>query len=372
MWTYIKKDKFDEYISSQSKLQDAPNELILHETEDAYFLPRLFATNYPSQHLEIFTGKQEVYEPVLVNSIRFKGELRDEQVPIINRLIDIYNRDGFVNGIVKARPGLGKTVLSVYLACQLKMKTLIIVDNQNLMKQWIKAFLEFTNLTEEHIGIIQQKHFGIDRPIIIAMAQTLVSKVKDIKNSFKTIDAGKIGLVMYDEVHATSSASVFSKISLLFRTRNILGLSATPFHIQVAEILMKNTIGEIIYETKQYDLTPEYRLIYYKSDIDNKKVYVLTKLTDYLQRKAMYNKLIVSSQKYLNLIIDQTRKARTDGHRIIIICFTKIQVTTISDLLTANGLTNKKFYGDEKDIEYDENILVATYSFCGKGWSRPT
>jgi superfamily II DNA or RNA helicase len=249
----------------------------------------------------------------------------------------------------------------------MKIKTLVIVDNQNLMKQWIKAFLEFTDLTEDDIGVIQQKFFGIDRPVIIAMAQTLVSKVKDIKNSFKAIDAGKVGLVIYDEVHATSSAPMFSKVSLLFRTKNMLGLSATPFQTGVSEVLMKNTIGEVIYETNRYDTTPEYRLVFYKSDLDNKKTYLLNRMDDYIKRKSIYNKIIIDSQAYLDVILKQTKKAREEGHRIIIICFTRIQVKTISELLTNNGLTNTRFYGEERDIDFTENILVATYSFCGKG-----
>jgi superfamily II DNA or RNA helicase len=258
--------------------------------------------------------------------------------------------------------------MSVYLASQLKIRTLIIVDKQELMKQWIKAFLEFTDLTVDDIGIVQQKNFGVDRPVIIAMGQTLQSYLKKgIKEAFKLFDKNRIGFVIYDEVHTTSSAPVFSKISLLFRTRNILGLSATPFHTGLSEILMKNTIGEIIYETKNYDLRPEYHLVYYKSNLDSKKLYLLSKITDFLQRKALYNKFIVESQNYVDLITAQSKKMRDLGHRIIIICFTKAQVMKISDELTNKGLENTRFFGDERDIDYTENILVATYSFAGKG-----
>ncbi len=367
MWTYIKKEYFD-YFIERYQFQDYIDEIILFETKDAYFLPRLFAENFPGNHLEVFNKKEEL-NPSQIDGMDFTGKLRDEQVPIVKKILDIYNKNGHVNGIIKARPGLGKTVLSVYLAKELGMKTLIVVDNQNLMKQWIKAFLEFTNLTEQHIGVIQQKHFNIDRPIIIAMAQTLLSKLKsNMQTAFQSIDKGRIGVVIYDEVHATSSAPVFAKISLLFRTRNIIGLSATPFQTGAAEILMKNTVGDIVYETNQYDLTPEYRLLYYKSDLSKKYINVLTHITDYLTRKSIYNKAIIGSEKYLNLIINETKKALANKHKIIILCFTKNQVNTISDRLTDIGIENKKFYGEERTIEYNEDILVATYSFAGKGF----
>lgn len=367
MWSFVKKDKYDDYINNHNSLQEYQKEIILLETKDAYFVPRLFAKNYPSKSLEVF-GENFEFTPSKIQNINFKGNLRDKQKPIVDTILNLYNKNNYVNGIIKAFPGIGKTVLSVYLICALKMKTLIVVDNMNLMSQWVNAFLEFTNLDESHIGIVKQKILGLDRPVIVAMAQTLVSKVKDIKNSFKLFDQAKIGMIIYDEVHATSSAPMFSKISLLFRTRNVLGLSATPFQTGLAEILMRNTIGETIYNTNDYDLKPEYRILSYKSNLDSKKVYVINQMKDYLHRKAMYNKLIINSDKYKELILEQTKEMRALGHKIIILCFTKMQVKTISEILTNNGLINKKFYGEEKDIEYNEDILVCTYSFAGKGF----
>jgi len=107
LWTFIRKEKFDDYISEYPKLQESPQELILHDSEDAYFLPRLFHRNFPSTKLELFTGKQETYEPAKIDHINFKGSLRDEQIPIVEKVLALYEKQGFINGIVKARPGLG-------------------------------------------------------------------------------------------------------------------------------------------------------------------------------------------------------------------------------------------------------------------------
>jgi len=369
LWTYIKKELYQNFINQYYEFNDFSEELILLETDDAYFLPRLFTKNYPSTYLTEFTGKQENFVPSKIKDIEFKGELRSEQIPIITELAEFYQKNGCLSGIVKARPGLGKSVLTAYIASELKIKTLIVVDNQNLMKQWIQTFLDFTNITIEDIGIIQKKAFGVDKPIIIAMAQTLLRKVKGkIQENFKIIDKAGIGLVVYDEVHATSSAPIFSKVSLLFRTKNVLGLSATPFQTGLAEVLMLNTVGNIISDSKNYDMKPEYRLLHYKSNLDGKKIYVMNKLSDYLQKKSFYNKVIIGSESYKNLIVNQTRDMLKLGHRIMILCFTKIQVTTLSDLLTERGIENKKFYGDERDISYNEKVLVATYSYAGKGF----
>ncbi len=261
-----------------------------------------------------------------------------------------------------------KTVLSVYLAAQFKIKTLIVVDNQNLMKQWIKAFLNFTNLTITDIGIIQKTAFGVDKPIIIAMAQTLLRKTKtNMKVNFKKLDKAGIGIVVYDEVHATSSAPVFSKVSLLFRTKNIIGLSATPFQTGLAEVLMKNTVGEIISNSKNYDTKPKYTLIHYKSNLDNKKQYVLNKMNDYLKKKSFYNKVIVESTEYQNLVVNQTIAMLKKGHRVMILCFTKAQVKKLSEQLDYRDIENTKFFGEQREITYTEKLLVATYAYAGKG-----
>jgi superfamily II DNA or RNA helicase len=318
--------------------------------------------------LKIFHGKTE-FIPALNEGMDFIGKLREEQIPIVNQVLDTYKKQGYVNGIIKARPGIGKTVMSIYLAAKLGMKTLIIIDNSNLLKQWCRAAYDFSNFNESKIGIIRGTATNIDRPFIVGMAQTLLSRIKkNMSKTIEVIDRAKIGLIIYDEVHSTSSAPLFSKISLLFRTKNILGLSATPFHVGAPELLMKNTIGEIISDTKRYDIKPTYKLVYYKSNLSSKEIFILNKINDYLTRKAIYNKLIVNSQSYLQTILENTQKLIKDNHRIMILCFTKKQVLAISELLDRNNIVNKKFYGDERDIEYNENIIITTYSYAGKGF----
>jgi len=107
MWTYILKENFEQFINQYNEFENFARDLILLETDDAYFLPRLFAKNYPSQFLKVFNAKEESFKPTPIKNIEFKGNLRDEQVDIIQSLSDIYQRDRYINGIVKARPGLG-------------------------------------------------------------------------------------------------------------------------------------------------------------------------------------------------------------------------------------------------------------------------
>jgi len=368
MWTYVLKDHLEDYLYKYPQLANIFSDINLYEDETKIFLPRLFYKSFPNG-LELFESKPAAkFEPTF---FKFNGKLRPQQVPVINSLLENYNKNGFINGIVKAPPALGKTVLSIYIAAKLGVKTIIIVDNDSLLKQWVGSFKEFTDLKENEIGIIKQKFFAVDVPVTIALVQTLLSKIKqDLPKNFAIIDKARFGLVIYDEVHATSSAPKYAKASLLFRTQNILGLSATPFQTGAAEILMKNTIGNVIYETKIYDLKPEYILNYYDSGLTSKYSGALARIIDYLKRKAYYNSIIVKSEKYFDIIIELVMKRISQGHVIMILCFTKQQVKMISEKLTNLGIENRKYYGDEKeDVDkVNVKVLVVTYAFAGKGF----
>ena len=385
MWVYLEKRNLDAYLRQYPELGDIIEQITLMDVKDCIFLPRLFLKNYPSQYLIPYAGKKNV-NPTPVD-FNFKFDLREHQKPAAALFLKIFKTHGCINGIGNMYPGFGKTVLSVFLSAQLKLRTCIIVDNTELMKQWINAFLKFTDLTIDDIGIIQQKHFVVDKPVTIAMTQSLLSKLKtDFNKNFKIIDDAGFGLVFYDEVHCTSSSEQFSKVSVLFRTKNIIGLSATPFQTGLAEILMKNTIGEIIYETNDYDLVPEYYFVYYDSELaeqpsgwkrktDGKDISVYTRLSriqDYVKKKAYYNSVVLKSNRYLRIIRTYTKNLLKNDHRVMIMCMTKKQVTAISEELENFGITNRRFYGEEREIDkIDDKVLVVTYSFCNKGFDFP-
>ena len=244
------------------------------------------------------------------------------------------------------------------------------VDSSNIRDQWIKSAYDFTNLNEKDIGIVQQKLAGIDKPFVVIMTQTLCSKIKNnIHKAFELIEGGKFGLVIYDEVHVTSSTERYAQTSILFRTPNIIGLSATPFKTGSSKVLMENTIGDIIYETKKYDLIPSYRFYYYDSGLAEKYSRLLGRTIDYIRKKAIYNSFIFNSPEYLKVIADKVEELRKDNHVVSILCMTHKQVHAISDKLTSRGIEHRRFYGAEKDIDKEQdNVVIMTYSFAGKGF----
>ncbi len=369
MWTYIEKKHIELFINQYPIVRDQIEELSLYESSDNVFLPRYIHLTYPSQFLKCTLGQRKVKEEHV--QILFNGKLREEQKPIVNKILKIFNLNKNVNGIIKAFPGIGKTVLSIYLITKLNLKACIVVDNKNLVKQWVNAIIRFTNIEAGSIGLIQGNFFEIeDKPITIAMVQTLQSKLKtDFTKTFEKIDSGKFGIVFYDEVHKSSSAPQFSKSSLLFRTKNILGLSATPFHYGISEILMTRSIGKILYETNDYKILPKYYFLYYNSGLKGKELNKINYIQNTNIKRGIYNKIIATSKIYVDNVREQTEILLKNNHKIIIICSTQKQVELISQNLTDNGIVNRKFYGKENKLDREKDkVLVATYAYGGAGF----
>ena len=105
MWTFIPKTNLETFLTKYPHLAEIFNEITLYETEDNIFLPRLFYKNYP-EGISVFSSKEAPkFEPTFY---KFTGKLRPEQVDIVQTIINLYNNNnGQVNGILKARPGLG-------------------------------------------------------------------------------------------------------------------------------------------------------------------------------------------------------------------------------------------------------------------------
>lgn len=370
MWVYIKKQDVDEYLNQYPELEADWLYFCLLETKDCYFVPRLFYKNYPSNLLNVHYGKYE-YNIKQDQKYNFKGTPRKVQKEASDRVLNIYKQNGYVNGIIKIPPGKGKTVLSSLITAELGFKTCIVVDNTGLMKQWIEEYTTFTSLTEDDIGIIKENVCTLDQPVIIASAQTLSSKIKNnFKGFYKKLVDANIGMIIYDEVHTTSSSEIFSKISLLFKTLNVIGLSATPFHTNFQKILMTNTIGEVIYSSSDYELIPTYYMLYYKSHLDGRYSKALTQMKDYTRKKSYYNKILPKSNSYLMIIAKSIIKLYKDGHNVVAIFQSINQINSVSELLDKNGIEYRQYHGKSRELDKEnDRILLTTYSFTGKGFN---
>lgn len=134
---------------------------------------------------------------------------------------DADDEDTPVNGggVLSLPCGYGKTVLAIWTIAQLKKKTLVVVNKEFLMDQWIDSFEKFSNT---RVGILQQNKMEIEgNDVVVAMLHSISMKEypKGIFDEF--------GLVIFDECHHIAS-DMFSKALPKVASKYMLGLSATP------------------------------------------------------------------------------------------------------------------------------------------------
>ena len=369
MWTLLPKEYTSEYEQKHRLFEKYPErEYILYSNDTHHLLPRYFHINYPYDKLIIHIDKK--FTPKDMVDVEFTQPLLDYQEPIVKTFIDKYNSQGYVNGLLNARPGSGKSAISIYLACQFKRKTLIVVDNQKLKEQFIETIVKFTNLTEDDIGFIQGSKFDTDKPITITMVQTLLSKLKrNLKDFYVKIRDCGFDFVIYDEVHKTSAGPKYAMSTLFIKSQNIIGLSATPYVRDVHALLLFNTIGDIIHTSKDYECIPKIIYATYDSHIDQRIKNRSHYMRDYIKLQSFYNSVIYDNIQYLGIIYKLVKKCVESGHTTIVLVSTVKQIESIIEHLAKRDITAEPLYSKKPDVDkVNSNILVGTFKFCSAGF----
>jgi superfamily II DNA or RNA helicase len=150
----------------------------------------------------------------LPETVRFRGELRQQQSRAYNALIE------HDNGVLAATTAFGKTVVASALIAHRSRNTLVLVHRRELLNQWVERLGSFLNIDPKQIGTIgagKRKPTGV---IDVALIQSLVRKgeVDDI--------VGNYGHLVVDECHHLSAAS-FELVARRTNARYVAGLSAT-------------------------------------------------------------------------------------------------------------------------------------------------
>ena len=373
MWTAIRKDDYIQFLESYPQLLEYGVDIILGTNGLYNFLPKFIYDTFP--HPKLVKLQDPAFTPIYYKDLEFTGKLRPDQFGMVLPFEQSFKMNHSMHGCLKARPGAGKTVMGTYFGCVFKCATLIIINNSVLHSQWVNAIKTFTNCPEENIGLIQGNSFKTDNcPFVIGMVQTFLSRIKNDMESGTTEFYDKVrncgfNLVLYDECHHTTSGIKYATSTLSLNTNNIVGLSATPFATGLHEILMTNTVGNVVSDTSNYELKPKVILLKFNSGMTEQYAKVMLRMPDMLKQRAKYNSFITNSPQYINLICKLNQHILKEGHRLLNIFFTKKQVGIISKSLTDLHIPNIQFFSEQRalDKSLDKN-LVATYHFAGEGF----
>lgn len=369
MFCLLEKKNLNRLYSDYPELTEFDDKIFLYENDKYLYLPRRFKSNYECDYVHALNDDEFKLEPL--DNIRFFGNLKPEQNDLMNEILPSYYENGNINGIIKARPGFGKTVCAAYLTSVLKLKTLIILDNSKLVEQWLDSYLKFTNLTEDDIGMVVGKKFN-PKPVTITMVQTLLSKTKtDINEFYQKLKQAGFGLVFYDEMHKSSSTSQFGKSSLFINTPNIIGLTATPYGDSLHKFFMKNIFGEQLCDFGEYKVKPIFNFIKYRSAILPKNKSKILYGSDYIRQIGMYNKFILTSVNYTNVITRLVQDNLAKGLKTIIIVTTIAQLKYVQNKLEKHSIKVRPLYRKEQYVDKEnDDVIVAVYRFASHGFDN--
>ena len=223
------------FVAKTSPIQ-AKEFPVYRESDKKLYVPRLFG-----EKIYGIATEQTISNGNDIN-IEFKGNLRDFQIPIVNKYIEHAKEKGC--GLLEVPCGFGKTVMALKIISLLKKKTLVIVHKTFLLEQWIERIQEF--LPDAKIGRIQgEKYLDYEnKDIVIGMLQSL---------SFKTYPRAIIdefGFTVIDETHHIA-AEVFSNSLFQIVTPYMLGLSATMQRKDGLTKVFKMFLGDVVCKLKR-------------------------------------------------------------------------------------------------------------------------
>jgi superfamily II DNA or RNA helicase len=330
------------------------------ESDRKFYLPKFYA-------IKKFHDKQYIDKTSQGDDIKldFNGNLRPEQVGVVDMYIDVANKKG--GGIISLGCGSGKTTIALNIVSRLGKKALVVVHKDFLLVQWKERIAQF--LPNASVGIIKQSKVDIiNRDIVLASLQSLALR----EYNDNMLDS--FGMVIIDECHHVSS-EVFSRALPKISRKYMLGLSATPNRKDGLTKVFEWYLGDIIIERKrELDDTILVRMVYFHSNNTN---YCEEKLNFQmkLNMAGMINN-VCDYNKRTECITEYVKELVKDGRNILILTDRLNHIEYIKTYIEHNGIcTVGKYIGGmkEKQLKASESaqLILATYSMAAEGMDLP-
>lgn len=336
------------------------------ESESFLYLPKQWGISEFGQPTEVLCSAT----PTPVEYWTFAGGLRESQWEVVNSYLKPTPHDG----LICLQTGGGKTVCALYIASELKVKTLIVVHNSFLRDQWIDRIKCF--LPKARIGRIQGEDTDVqNKDIVIAMIQSI-----SMKDYPKETFAG-FGLTIVDECHHIAS-EVFVRAFPKVTSQHMLGLSATPERKDGLMHVITWFLGSILYRSETADHhDPDVRVEAYTFETPdpdfNKVIY---NNQGVMATALMINKLAEFEPRtqFLCELLEDVMNT-SDGKRQILVLSDRVDhckeiLKTLPESIRHQACILSRDTKAETRAEWCvlKKILIATYQMCKEGFDVPT
>lgn len=272
------------------------------------------------------------------------------------------------NSILELEPGVGKTVVSIYMVAERRKKTFILLHRDSLADQWKgeknadppQGFLSFTNLTESDVKRLTSSTFEEDlkKPVVICTDQTFTSLLKRNRYKFlKALDQAGIGIFIGDEVHTSVGAPTFSECSIYIPAKYVYGLSATPYRWDGNGDIIRFHLGKVfIDEDVEGLMSAKVTVLLLDYGIDTPKRFRYLHWAGEFQR-ARYLNLIKRSKAFIGVSKSLLKKFKVDRDVLFIAERLKL-IDLLFDWLKCSS--KSKFTGSAKIDQLKFDIVFAT------------
>ena len=321
-------------------------------------------------YVPIFYGMEVYGEPDEIRiddgkkiNVSFKGELRPKQKPVVKKFMKHIKKKN--SGLLALHTGFGKTCLALNIISKIKLKTIIIVHKEFLLRQWVERIEQF--LPDAKVGKIQAKTIDTEgKDIVICMLQSLSMKEYP-KDMFR-----EYGFSIYDEVHHLG-AEVFSKAFYKVVTKYSLGLSATINRKDGLTKVIKWFLGDVVckLERKGEDNVLVKVINYETTDEDFNKIETdwrgQIKYTTMVKKLCEFN----NRSEFILKVLSDLLKGNPN-QQVMILAHQKKLLQYLHDAIRHRTIATVGYYVGgmkEKDLKISEGkkVIIATYAMAEEG-----
>ena len=364
--TMTPKVNFDIGKSKNNSSKEDLTFQLYSENEKRIYIPRYYGfQKYGAPSLCKLTSGKDI-------NIDFIGNLRETQQEPINNFLKAARDPLKMGGIISVPCGFGKTIMSLYIACQLKKKTMFISHKDFLNQQFIDTVKLFA--PDAKVGIIKQKKVDVvGKDFIIASLQSLAMRDYDI-GIFDDI-----GFVIIDEVHHTG-AQVFCKAFQKLNNPIILGLSATLNRKDGMRRVFEYYIGKSVYTLKNKELCDVIVQVhkYFEPHIDYSTVKLMWNGKE--NGAGMINNICTFRPRteYIIYILKDILSKEPE-RRVLILSERRNQLKDIEQFIVEHNIANNSYgyyVGGMKQTDLalsaEKQIILATFQLASEGFNVPS
>ena len=315
--------------------------------------------------LEQFEGKNKTTKPRAKWKPKEGFKYKYDQEEVINGAVEHLKETLGVR--IECSTGWGKTVASLKIAEKLNTRTLILVDQTSLADQWEERYADFY---EGSIGRVQGDTYDIDHTVVIAMVQTLYSRLDTLPKKFWN----HFGTALFDEAHNLATDTVSTVLSKL-KARYRVGVSATWRRTDKLEKVWDLLISPKAIKGHRTDkLIKKYEV--HNLDLGFSSGMFFSPWKEGPDFNKILDKL-AKSKEYNQWLVDKIEELVKQDRNVVAAFARKGQIETIEDMLSIDcgifvgeykGKTLKK---DQLNEAASKNPILCTFGKMKKGIDIP-